>query len=495
MEPFFSVISSRDYRDVPETFLYTYLEAYEKTDCLFWCTATRVATAMGTRTVRKLIPEHINVCCEGYIKDENNDGNSSSIHCKPNCSPACVNGYCKSPGVCACNPGYLPDVFEENACSPLCIKGCEHGTCTAPNICICDSGYQLKDGVCEPICSEPCLHGSCIAPETCQCLPGYKKTQNDTCEPFCSSYTATGECIITIVCEPGWTNVIKNSVETCEPVCPKPCVNSTCIAPEICECLNGYEKTANDMCKPYCFQCVHGSCISPHTCVCDPGWYRTESSGTCLPHCDYNCGNGTCIAPNTCQCYQGYELDKSVILEEQNTGLCVPMCSNCEGACIAPDICLCEPHEEMTLVNADGGPCDCVNNCSDDATKCEKTICVNISTVASVTMYDKDEATEEMIRATFMITTTDATSDEANTIVESGLTDYNELKIEKASSWYNSDWFYAMGSIFILMFMILMAAIFLKRKYLESLRKMIFSAHNTENDMSATTVHYKQNST
>ncbi|KAJ8733542.1 hypothetical protein PYW08_001840 [Mythimna loreyi] len=443
----------------------------------------------------KLVPEQINVCCEGYIEDESNSGNGSSIHCKPECSPACVNGYCKSPGVCACDPGYLPDEFETHTCSPLCTKGCEHGTCRAPNVCVCDPGYNLEEGVCKPICSEPCPNGICVAPETCQCLPGYKKTEYDLCEPFCASYTASGECIITIICEPGWTNVIKDSVETCEPVCSEPCANGTCVAPETCECLKGYEKTANDTCEPYCFECVHGSCISPQTCVCDPGWYRKESSGTCLPHCDYNCGNGTCVAPNTCECYQGYELDKSQIVEQKHSPLCVPFCNNCEGVCAAPDICLCEPHQEMMLVNADGGPCDCEDNCTDDANKCERTICVEISTIASVTVYDIDEATEDAIASTVITDTTDAVSDYDNNIIESSHTDHNELKIEKTSSWYNYNWCYALGCVFFLMIIILMAALILKRKYRKPLRNIIFSANNSESDVSATAVHYKPNST
>lgn len=335
--------------------------------------------------------------------------------------------------MCACNPGYLPDLFDAHSCSPLCIKGCEYGTCTAPNTCLCDSGYNLVNGVCEPICSEPCLNGSCVAPETCQCLPGYKKSENDICEPFCSSYTASGECINSITCEPGWIKVIKNSVETCEPVCSEPCTNGTCIAPETCECLSGYEKSAYNTCEPYCFGCVHGSCISPQTCVCDPGWYRTESNGMCLAHCDYKCGNGSCVAPNICECYPGYQIDKSEGLEKENSALCVPICDNCEGACVAPDACICEPHQEMILVNADDGPCDCIDNCSAYANKCEKTICVTTSTTASVTLYDIHEPTEDITTSTVLISTTDVT--DAHNTIESYHSDHNDLKIGKISSW------------------------------------------------------------
>lgn len=78
------------------------MEAYEKDFCLFWCTDTRVATAIGTRNVKvgapevslynfvhiqvvfvtkyfkyfqKLFPKQINVCCEGYVTDDEIVGN------------------------------------------------------------------------------------------------------------------------------------------------------------------------------------------------------------------------------------------------------------------------------------------------------------------------------------------------------------------------------------------------------------------------------------
>lgn len=356
--------------------------------------------------------------------------NYFSIHCKPVCSPSCVNGYCKSPGACACNPGYLPDVFNTHICSALCIKGCDHGICITPNTCLCDSGYNLENGVCEPICSEPCLNGSCVAPETCQCLPGYNKSENNTCELSCSDYTESGECIITMTCEPGWTKVYQGPMEICEPVCSEPCSNGTCIAPDTCKCLNGYEKSANDLCEPYCsFGCVHGSCISPETCVCDPGWYKMESSGTCLAHCDFNCGNGSCVAPNICACHSGYVLDKS----EGKDASCVPICSDCEGTCVAPDVCICGPHEEMISVTADGRPCDCIDNCTDGANKCEKTKCLMTTTSASVTSYYIDETSEDATVSS--VNTTNVVFDD-NSTVENGHSDHIELKIEKASSWW-----------------------------------------------------------
>ncbi|XP_047022711.1 protein draper-like [Helicoverpa zea] len=468
------------YRDVPETYNYTYLEAYEKSFCLFWCTDTRVATAVGTRTVRKLVPEQVNVCCEGYIQDETTDNNS--IHCKPYCSPSCINGYCKSPGVCTCDLGYMPDIFDPHNCSALCIKGCDHGTCTSPNTCECDQGYELINDVCEPICSDPCENGACVAPETCQCIPGYKKSEYNICEPYCSGYTAIGECIVTITCEPGWEKVFNGQMEVCEPYCSKPCENSTCVAPDTCECLHGYEKSfyeirsLDHICQPICSGCEHGTCISPQMCVCDPGWYKMESSGTCLPHCDEKCHNGRCVAPNTCECLPGYE-------DKNNTG-CVPVCEKCEGSCVAPNTCVCEPPEEMMLVNEEGAPCDCTENCSDEANKCERTVCV-LTTTKSVAKTEQVEDLAVTTESTILSTT--EVSIDLNTIDKPN-TDPNEL-IEKVS-WNNYNWVYALGSILILIIITLIAVAILKRKYLKALKEKIF---NSQDGDLTTVVHYKQN--
>ncbi|KAF9802650.1 hypothetical protein SFRURICE_011661 [Spodoptera frugiperda] len=383
------------YRDVPETYTYTYMEAYEKSDCLFWCTDTRVATAVGTRIVRKLMPEQVHVCCEGYIRKD--DNNETSINCEPYCSPPCVNGYCKSPGVCACNAGYLPDMFASHNCSPLCIRPCDHGMCVAPNTCECDEGYNLVNEVCEPICSKPCHNGTCVAPQTCQCLPGYKKFENDTCEPFCSNNNETGDCINSVICEPGWSKVMRNSIEICEPTCTSPCNNGTCVAPDICECFEGYEKTGDDTCMPHCSWCVHGTCIGPQICLCDPGWYKKELNGNCLPHCDYKCGNGTCVAPNTCECLPGYKVDEKATKLGEDSALCAPECKHCDGTCIAPGTCVCEPPEHEVLVTIDGQPCQCVDNCSDTAHTCERTICLLTTTVSSVTKINADQTSETKV--------------------------------------------------------------------------------------------------
>ncbi|XP_075971263.1 uncharacterized protein LOC142973457 [Anticarsia gemmatalis] len=461
------------WRDTPETYLYTYLEAYEKTNCLFWCTDTRVATAVGTRSVKKPMAEQIHVCCEGYIEEESNGGNG--IHCKPHCTPPCVNSYCKSPGVCACNSGYIPDVLEPHKCVPLCLKGCDHGTCIAPNICDCDEGYQSLAGVCVPVCSDPCTNGSCVAPETCQCLPGYKRSDNGTCEPYCSSYTANGECINTITCEPGWVKVTKDSIETCEPVCTEPCVNGTCIAPETCDCSIGYIKSSLG-CQPYCSYCFYGSCIGPETCVCNPGWFKKELNGDCLPHCDHSCGNGTCIAPNVCECFTGYEFDESRLLQDDVKGsLCVPLCIGCEGTCISPGQCTCV--WPQVAVKVFDSPCGCAEDCSSTEDKCEKTVCVLASTTTTENIQPVEETT---VFSTQEYVENDNLAPLGN--------DFYEQKVEKAG--FNSKWMYGVVAVVLSSTIIVTLAVILKRKYCKTFQSNVLDP----NDEVSTTVHYKQTS-
>ncbi|XP_026729703.1 von Willebrand factor D and EGF domain-containing protein-like isoform X2 [Trichoplusia ni] len=474
------------------------MEAYEKDFCLFWCTDTRVATAIGTRNVKKLFPKQINVCCEGYVTDDEIVGNG--LHCKPYCTPTCSNGYCKSPGVCACNPGYVPDMFDPYNCIPLCIKGCDHGTCVAPNTCSCNSGYNLVNDICEPVCDEPCYNGTCIAPNTCQCYPGYKMSDNKTCEPYCSSYTASGECVITLTCVPGWTKVIKGAVEVCEPLCTELCENGICIEPDKCECLKGYVKIASNRCDPVCSSgCLHGSCIGPETCVCDPGWYRKESSGACQAHCDYKCGNGTCSGPNVCECFPGFKLDEGVTDQvDTATPMCVPVCDSCEGSCVAPGVCVCEYPLETVLVAADGGPCNCTENCSDDETKCERTICVESTTEHVIsTESTTDQRFEETTVLHDVLSTTDIVSvttvtdnaDYERSTEENEGNDYDEIKIEEAS-WSKPYWFYAIGSTLVLIMLIVAAAALYRKKYSKVLDRNLSTQCN---DVS--TVHYKKKTT
>ena len=64
----------------------------------------------------------------------------------------CVHGYCSSPGVCTCHPGYTGDKCEICETHP----GCVYGYCDdAPFQCKCFDGYTgyFCD---EPICSEGC---------------------------------------------------------------------------------------------------------------------------------------------------------------------------------------------------------------------------------------------------------------------------------------------------------------------------------------------------
>lgn len=97
------------------------------------------------------------------------------------------------------------------------------------------------------------------------------------------------------------------------------------------------------------------------------------------------------------------------------------------------------------MVNAVGLPCDCVDNCTDDAHKCERTICVMTTTTTSesATKYDKGEG-DDSTELTDMMGSTDAdvVFDNDSTVAsdisdfETNQSVHNELKIEKASSWY-----------------------------------------------------------
>lgn len=277
----------------------------------------------------------------------------------------------------------------------------------------------------------------CVAPNTCECDEGYNLA-NEVCEPICSNYTETGDCINSVICEPGWSKVMRDSIEICEPTCTSPCNNGTCVAPDICECFEGYEKTGDDNCMPHCSWCVHGTCIGPQICLCDPGWYKKELNGNCLPHCDYKCGNGTCVAPNTCECLPGYKVDENATKLGEDSALCAPECKHCDGTCAAPGTCVCEPPEHEILVTIDGQPCDCVDNCSDTAHTCERTICLLTTTVSSVTKTSADQTSETKVTDIYT-STLRSTDIEIAEVTTDGYTDtdweQNQLMISE-TPWY-----------------------------------------------------------
>ncbi|XP_059056831.1 delta-like protein 1 [Achroia grisella] len=226
--------------------------------------------------------------------------------CKPKCLPACKNGYCESPGVCACNEGYSPDPSNPHTCLPICEPSCLHGTCIEPNTCKCDFGYELQDRQCQPVCSDPCENGVCEAPETCTCLNGFRMSENKICVPYCSKGCDKGICTNpeTCSCEFGWNLKTPNS---CEPMCSRPCGNGTCTRPDECDCSRGYKldfdnTLETDMCIPNCGNC-EGVCVAPGECVCDPP-YTAKAVRDDGEECD--CVSDCSIANKTCDrtiCY------------------------------------------------------------------------------------------------------------------------------------------------------------------------------------------------
>ncbi|XP_068631462.1 epidermal growth factor-like protein [Battus philenor] len=341
------------------------------------------------------------ICCDGYIDVSDY---SWSINCKPICMPTCTNGYCKSPGKCACNVGYKVDLENNHVCQPVCTNGCQNGNCVAPNKCECKSGYIQYNGTCQPFCLEPCDNGVCIAPDTCECLPGYRKSEENFCKPYCFSGCPNGICIAPdeCRCNSGYQQV--NG--TCKPICTKPCKNATCIAPDTCECLPGYIKSEG-ICQPSCSSgCPNGICIGPDICQCNDGWIKNEENDLCIPQCKF-CGNGTCVAPNTCECFPGYEIDANDTFSDI---MCVPICHNCiNGSCFTPNECTCEP----PLI-ANKLP---INGCSNFSMECYKTVCVeNLPTSTTPTEVTTDESTEFNKNDSFESTNTPENSSKISSV-------------------------------------------------------------------------------
>uniref|UniRef100_T1GG70 Uncharacterized protein n=1 Tax=Megaselia scalaris TaxID=36166 RepID=T1GG70_MEGSC len=68
------------------------------------------------------------VCCEGYLKINNN--------CEPICDPNCVQGKCVAPNNCSCDLGFRKDEHDPSVCIPDCKPECIEGQyCSAPNEC------------------------------------------------------------------------------------------------------------------------------------------------------------------------------------------------------------------------------------------------------------------------------------------------------------------------------------------------------------------------
>lgn len=324
-----------------------------------------------------------NVCtCDyGYEKD------IDPFVCKPKCEQVCLNGNCTAPNVCTCNPGYR--LNENGECEPNCTEPCVMGTCIAPDVCSCYPGYGLPDDsryVCEAVCEKACVNGTCTAPDVCTCHDGYRATGDDTtshvCEPVCElPCEPYGHCAApnTCNCIQGyrmidlaenqvsdwsfffffrflkydeinwfvWTQVvdkITNStfVSACEPVCDQDCANGTCTEPNVCACNDGFEKDADDRCRPVCVSCRNGSCVAPNVCQCWQGFVQTEEYG-CTPFCENGCENGECVAPNECACHEGFEPSGN-----NSDSACVEHVATCTEVCKGHSVCV-----------EDGKPCQC----------------------------------------------------------------------------------------------------------------------------------------
>ncbi|KAJ8733537.1 hypothetical protein PYW08_001835 [Mythimna loreyi] len=300
-------------RTVQVTYTISYITTYYGECNYNSCTKTRWVIAQRVRDVPKREWKIVKNCCSGYFRTDDS-ANDSDIVCEPICMPACKNGYCKAPGKCACNTGYVPHLVDTHNCLPSCKRDCEHGICVAPETCHCDFGYTFVNTTCQPVCTDPCHNGTCVAPETCECLSGYRKSEKNLCEPYCSNG----------------------------------CDHGFCAAPETCRCETGWhieegKDDQNKQCKPICSEpCHNGICVSPETCLCK-GAYRKSENGTCEPVCSPSCGNGTCIAPQTCSCLPGYQAGVDNIynvLDSPHLTGCKPICDHCKDAhCIAPNKC------------------------------------------------------------------------------------------------------------------------------------------------------------
>lgn len=202
-------------------------------------------------------------------------------------------------------------------------------------------------------------------------------------------------------------------------------MNSTCVAPDTCECLDGYERSVLGKCEPICTSgCPQGRCIGPETCVCNPGWFIKEANGPCLAHCDQPCGNGTCVEPNVCECFPGYVIDETKLLQEHGGPLCVAVCENCEEPCIDPESCNC-PWPQVAMRVTFAG-----EHCVDSIDKCDRTVCIMTTTTVITPDVTSTEAnTNTIIEVALSTTETDAI--ETTSVIN--ISDYYELKIDKAS--------------------------------------------------------------
>ncbi|XP_026764583.2 protein draper-like isoform X1 [Galleria mellonella] len=294
--------SVKKFVPVRKTFYRTYVATYKKANCWFRCTRTMIKSYIEHRDIIDSRRETVKYCCSGYIR--NDTVSDKDIKCIPKCSTKCENGYCKEPGKCECNDGYLADLIIPHLCLPTCKPSCVHGTCIKPNVCKCNFGYELRDGICQPVCTEPCVNAVCGAPETCICHSGFRMLENNVCSPYCSSGCTNGKCISpeTCSCQPGWR---LTTPSTCEPICSRPCGNGTCTKPDTCDCYKGYEADLNgtsSVCVPECVNCG-GVCVAPGVCVCHPPYIAAavrDDGGEC--DCIYNCSDANKMCDRTI-CY------------------------------------------------------------------------------------------------------------------------------------------------------------------------------------------------
>lgn len=216
----------------------------------------------------------IQVCCEGYQRNEH-----IYSKCEPICTKGCANGVCVRPNECTCYPDHVKNLAGlcQTTCPQGVLKiqnysllysandcylqnlGCENGDCNH-NTCVCKEGYRLdRSGkFCVPHCHPACGQGSCVAPNTCECNEGYE-------------VHARGGCV---------------------PKCPQGCEQGECVAPGQCSCPAGY-KLLDNKCAPFCERgCVNGDCIAPNTCACTDGYTMDPTGTRCEARCEQACLNG-----------------------------------------------------------------------------------------------------------------------------------------------------------------------------------------------------------
>jgi len=210
-------------------------------------------------------------CCDGYKENENGE-------CIAQCSEGCINGYCKQPEMCSCNPGFTGLRCE--------ISGCPVGgwgeDCANP--CSCQNG-----GFCHPV------HGGCTCP------PGFHGSR---CQDRCVEGTYGLGCSKKCDCKSGSTcNHVTGDCIPCTAGmfgddCKKKC---TCLPAntDFCNPADGKcfckENRFGLQCEQYCpFGYINNTCfttpIHNDSCQCPNHLYTCDLEKGCVCPEGLNCG-------------------------------------------------------------------------------------------------------------------------------------------------------------------------------------------------------------